>query len=98
VATLHPRALRYVFTFREFADLVSEIDPSALASDERGEAADHVRRVVQLAASQRGVRQPLSDGEADIVDPYRQDSAVFERMTSQIMASLPAISRALGAP
>ncbi len=98
VATLHPRALRYVFTFREFADLVSEIDPSALASDERGEAADHVRRVVQLAASQRGVRQPLSDGEADIVDPYRQESAVFEQMTSQIMASLPAISRALGAP
>jgi low molecular weight protein-tyrosine phosphatase len=97
VATLHPRALRYVFTFREFADLVSGLVPASGAGENaQGDAGAHIRHVVQLAAAQRGVRPPLSDAEADIVDPYRQDAAVFDRMTEQIMGALPVISRALG--
>ena len=41
---------------------------------------------------------PLSDGEADIVDPYRRDASVFAAMTEQIMGSLPTIATALGRP
>ena len=95
VATLHPRALRYVFAFREFADLVSEIPDSELqqpVADARG----HVQRVAALAAGRRGLRAPLADTDADIVDPFRRAPEVFEEMTSQIMGSLPAVTRALG--
>jgi protein-tyrosine phosphatase len=95
VAALHPRALRYVFTFREFADLVSGIAPEDLA-ERTDSAKEHVQRVVALAAGQRGARPPLSDDEADIVDPYRRPHEVFERMTDQIMGALPVVAVALG--
>lgn len=97
VAMLHPKALRYVFAFREFAGLVSGLDESAvrIPSDS---AREHIARVVALAAGQRGMRAPLSDAEADIVDPYRRPAQVFEDMTDQIMGALPAVARALGRP
>ena len=97
VAMLHPKALRYVFAFREFADLVSGLDDAQVRIPTES-AQEHIVRVVALAAGQRGLRAPLSDGEADIVDPYRRSAQVFEDMTDQIMASLPAVARALGRP
>lgn len=94
VVALHPRALRYVFAFREFADLLSGVPDDELHRP--GEASgEHVTRVVTLAASQRGARPPLSDEAADIVDPYRRGSEVFDEMTRQIMDSLPGVVRAL---
>jgi protein-tyrosine phosphatase len=94
VASLHPRALRYVFAFREFADLLSGLDDEQLAAP--GEhARDHVTRVVALAAGQRGMRPPLSDEDADIVDPYRRPPQVFDAMTSQITRALPGVVRGL---
>lgn len=97
VAMLHPKALRYVFAFREFADLVSGLADSEVhvPSDS---AKEHIVRVVALAAGQRGMRAPLGDAEADIVDPFRRAPQVFEDMTDQIMGSLPAVVRALGRP
>lgn len=105
VAQLHPRALRYVFAFREFADLVAGIAPGRLAgplgasvdgSDDG--AQDHLTRVVALVAGERGLRPPLSDDDADVVDPYRRAPEVFDQMTSQIMAALPPVVQALGRP
>jgi protein-tyrosine phosphatase len=94
VAALHPRALRYVFAFREFADLVSVLSDDQLGLP--GESAgEHVTRVVGLAVGQRGSRPPLSDEDADIVDPYRRPPAVFEQMDRQIMAAMPDVLRAL---
>jgi protein-tyrosine phosphatase len=95
VATLHPRALRYVFAFREFAELVSGIEPSELQPP-AATAKEHVQRLVALAAGQRGVRPPLSDDDADIVDPFRRPPEVFARMTDQIMGALPVVTHALG--
>jgi protein-tyrosine phosphatase len=97
VATIHPRALRYVFAFREFADLVSGISEDDLR-EPSGDGGEHVRRVVALAAAQRGARPPLDDSAADIVDPYRRAPEVFDQMTAQIMAALPTVARALGRP
>ena len=94
VASLHPRALRYVFSFREFADLVSGLPDQVGTVTE--DAADHVRHVVTRAAAQRGARPPLADEDADIVDPYRRPQDVFEQMSTQIMDALPAVVRALG--
>jgi protein-tyrosine phosphatase len=94
VAALHPRALRYVFAFREFADLLSGVPDQDLRMP--GESArDHVTRVVALALSQRGTRPPLDDHDADIVDPYRRPPEVFDEMTRQIMGALPGVLRGL---
>jgi protein-tyrosine phosphatase len=97
VATLHPRALRYVFAFRELADLLSGIPDDDLHRP-GADAGEHVRRVVALAAAQRGSRPPLDDADADIVDPYRRAPEVFDQMARQIMGSLPTVARALGRP
>jgi protein-tyrosine phosphatase len=97
VAMLHPKALRYVFAFREFAELVSGLDDVQVHIP-TDSAQEHIQRIVALAAGQRGVRAPLGDSAADVVDPYRRPAGVFEEMTDQIMASLPAVTRALGRP
>ncbi|SDP45840.1 protein-tyrosine phosphatase [Pedococcus dokdonensis] len=96
VLALHPRAVRYTFTFRELAHLVASLTDTDLAG--AASAADHLARVASLAAGERGVGVPLSDADADIVDPYRRPPEVFEQMTTQIMAALPAVVRALGKP
>lgn len=93
VAQLHPKALRYAFTLREFADLVSDLPRESLESEDAGE---HVRTLVLAAASRRGMRPPLSDEDADVVDPYRRDDIVFDTMSAQVMSALPAVAAALG--
>ena len=104
VMTLHPKAVRYTFTFRELAHLVAGLTDEELRGDggqeaERGvQARDHVARVVKLAAGQRGMGAPLADADADVVDPYRRPIQVFEEMSGQIMAALPAVVRALARP
>jgi protein-tyrosine phosphatase len=42
------------------------------------------------------MRPPLSDEEADVVDPFRLADAVFEQMSAQIMDALPRVISALG--
>ena len=103
--TLHPRAVRYTFTFREFAHLASgltdgELAGAGSAGEHEGPVSprDHVARVVALAVGQRGMGAPLDDSEADVVDPFRRPAEVFEQMTAQIMGSLPAVVRALARP
>jgi protein-tyrosine phosphatase len=100
VMTLHPKAVRYTFTFREFGHLASGLTAEELrgAPGEADQPREHVARVVSLAAGQRGVGAPLVDTEADVVDPYRRPVEVFQEMTGQIMGSLPAVVRALARP
>jgi protein-tyrosine phosphatase len=93
VATLHPKALRYAFTFRDFADLASQIDPPGL--DDATPAATRVQAVVERVAARRGVNPPLTAAEADIVDPFRRGDEVFVQMSHQVLAGLPAVVRAL---
>ena len=98
VMTLHPKAVRYTFTFREFAHLAAGLTDDELRGDGGDDPREHVTRVVSLAAGQRGMGAPLADTDADVVDPYRRPSQVFQEMTGQIMASLPAVVRALAKP
>ena len=93
VAQMHPRALRYAFTLREFADLVSDLPREAYAA---ADPAEHVRALVQAAAGRRGMRPPLSDEDADIVDPYRRETVVFDTMSAPVMSALPQVAAALG--
>ena len=98
VMALHPRAVRYTFTFREFAHLTSGLTDDELRGEGGDQPRDHVTRVVTLAAGQRGVGAPLAETDADVVDPYRRPVQVFQEMTDQIMAALPAVVRALAKP
>lgn len=95
VMTLHPKAVRYTFTFREFAHLASGLTDAELRGEGGDQPRDHVARVVSLAAGQRGMGAPLADPDADVVDPYRRSLEVFHAMTDQIMGSLPDVVRAL---
>lgn len=94
VASLHPRALRYVFTFREFADLVSGLEPANPPETPK----THLENVVAAAAGCRSERPVLSDQDADIVDPYQRGAGVFVQMSDEIMSAMPAVVSALGRP
>jgi protein-tyrosine phosphatase len=94
VATMSPKALRRVFTFRDFADLVAGIDglrARVIPADRRA----WVAQVTEKAAASRGLRPPLAPDLADIVDPYRRDDEVFAAMAAQVVESMPAVVRAL---
>ena len=94
VAAMYPKALRQVFTFRDFADLVAGIDGlSAPAS--HMDPRVWVRQVTEEAAASRGLKPPLEPAQADIVDPFRSKDEVFATMAQQVVASMPAVVRAL---
>jgi protein-tyrosine phosphatase len=96
VALMSPTSLRRVFTFRDFADLVDGFDglsaPPACKTS-RG----WVQLVTEKAAASRGLKPPLAPDLADIVDPYRREDEVFAIMALQVVDSLPAVVRTLGA-
>ena len=94
VATMDPRALRRVFTFRDFADLVAEIDGLSVRV-RRGDPRAWVRQVAEEAAAGRGLKPPLEPAHADIVDPYGREDEVFATMARQVVGSMPAVVRAL---
>jgi len=95
VALMSPKVLRRVFTFRDFADLVAGIDRSAHAGATPADPGSWVRQVAEQAAARRGLKPPLAPGQADVVDPYRRADEVFATMAQQIVASMPAVVRAL---
>jgi len=94
VASMDHRALRKVFTFRDFADLVTDVDmPSSRATSMDPQT--WVRQVTEQAASRRGLRLPLDPVHADIVDPYGREDEVFAAMAQQVVQSMAAVVDAL---
>lgn len=94
VAAMHPKVMRQVFTFRDFADLVAGVEgpnPDVFQRDPRA----WVRQVTEVAAASRGLNPPLEPDLADIVDPFRREDEVFATMAQQIVGSMPAVVRAL---
>jgi protein-tyrosine phosphatase len=94
VALMHPQALRQVFTFRDFADLVKGVDGLG-ARVAHTDSRTWVRQVTERAAARRGLNPPLDPAHADIVDPYGREDAVFAAMAQQIVGSMPTVVRAL---
>lgn len=93
VTVLHPKALRYAFTYVDFADLAAHLPDDRLPQGK--EAGEHLREVVRLLAGRRGTTVPLSGAQADIVDPYCRDGAVYAQMREQVEAVTPAVVRVL---
>lgn len=92
---MHPKALRRTFTVRELADIVAGLRQDELPSST--DAVGRVRELVDIARGRRGVHgRPVGD-EHDVVDPFRREDAVYERMRAQVSQALPHLLRGLGA-
>lgn len=89
-----PAAMRRTFTLRELARVADAIDgelPSAVAASGATTAEEGMSAAVALAASLRGtVPPPVNADEFDVVDPYRQSDAVYQRSFGEL---LPAADR-----
>jgi protein-tyrosine phosphatase len=80
VVELWPAAVRRTFTLREFARLLSWVDPAALPA---GTPAERLRAAIPLAVAERG-RERASPDEDDVVDPFRLSTAVYANSFEQI--------------
>jgi len=83
VVELWPAAVRRTFTLREFARLLSWVDPAALPA---GTPAERLRAAIPLAVAERG-RERTSPDEDDVVDPFRLSTAVYANSFEQIAAA-----------
>jgi protein-tyrosine phosphatase len=91
VVELWPAAVRRAFTLREFARLLSLVDPATLPA---GSPAERLRAAMPLAAAGRG-RQQMSPEEDDVVDPFRLSNAVYAASFAQITSAVDAIVYAI---
>ena len=91
VVELWPPAVRRTFTLREFARLLSSVDPAALPA---GPPAERLRAAIPLAAAGRG-RQRMSPEEDDVVDPFRLSDAVYAASFAQITSAVEAVVYAI---
>lgn len=94
VASLHPKALRYTFTLRDFAGLADQV-PAEAAHAALAESG--LPGLVAAVAGRRGLTPPLTEEQADIVDPFRRADEVFDRMSEQVLSTLPQVVRVLAA-
>ena len=97
VVELLPRRSRSTFTVREFARLLDTLN-----SDDRAEIAAEADadarlvRLVDIAASNRGVAElPEDPADDDIVDPFRQDDAVYAASVEQLVPAVRSIGPVL---
>ena len=82
---LQPRAAARTFTLREFARLVSAVDPGVLPDGDVGERA---RALVAAAARQRGLVPPQHPRDDDLSDPYHAPASQFVRCAALIEQAL----------
>jgi protein-tyrosine phosphatase len=91
VVELRPAAVRRAFTLREFARLLSLVDPAALPAES---PAERLRAAIPLAAAGRGT-QRMSPEEDDVIDPFRLSKAVYAASFAQITSAVEAIVYAI---
>ena len=87
IVELWPPAVRRSFTLREFARLLTLVDPSALPP---GGEADRLPDAMRLAAAERGGSR-VSAEEDDVVDPFRLADDVYAKSFDQIMSAVEVI-------
>jgi len=91
VVELWPAAVRRSFTLREFARLLSCVDPSTLPS---GLLAERLRAAIPLAAAERG-RARTSPDDDDVVDPFRLSDEVYAKSFEQMREAIETIVNVL---
>ncbi|MFW5469309.1 low molecular weight phosphatase family protein [Knoellia sp. CPCC 206435] len=95
VVPLHPRALRYAFALHDLGDLLAAVSERDVAA---APGANRVAKVAAAAIAKRGVVHPRLADTADVIDPFRRDSSVFDQMTEEIAQSLPTVAAVLRGP
>ena len=92
IVELLPKAIRYTFTIREFARLVSGVsdeDLDAAAALPLDDVVGRFGTLVGFAASQRGaVGPPASPADDDVVDPYRRSDQVYAESARQLVPAV----------
>ena len=89
-----PLGLRKTFTLVDFADLVAELQPDDI---EHVRGRSLVARVAAAAGDRHHLVHARTDGEADIVDPFRQGREVFDEMERQMGPSLDVLIKRMRA-
>ena len=95
---LTPAATRKTFTVRELAHIAAGISDDELRSEVAAstDAVEALRSAVDLASALRGVVEPVAyPDDLDVVDPYRQSAAVYERSASQLAPAADAVAQFL---
>lgn len=95
IVELFPKAIRYTFTIREFARLVSDVtddDLDEAAALPLDDVAGRFSTLVGFAASQRGaVGPPEHPDDDDVVDPYRRSDEVYAESARQLVPAVNAV-------
>ncbi|MGI3785739.1 MAG: hypothetical protein ACRYG2_33755, partial [Janthinobacterium lividum] len=90
-ASLVPAVVRWTFTLRELARLLTDVDPAALGS---GPARERLSQLVPLAGARRHYL-PVPD-EDDIADPYGRDEAAYRRAFEEIADAVDRVGELVG--
>jgi protein-tyrosine phosphatase len=85
VVTLHPGSHATVFTIREFARLVRDVDPGRLPDNG---VVTRAGALVREAARLRGFAPPRTPADDDIADPYGGSAADFHTCAAAIDVAL----------
>ena len=95
---LLPRVARKTFTLREFGRLAATLSPAELKREfGDGDPAGLMRHTVESVARIRGtIPPPDSPDDEDVIDPYLQSDAFYERSADQIIPALSATALILG--
>ncbi|MEZ0140581.1 MULTISPECIES: low molecular weight phosphatase family protein [unclassified Microbacterium] len=96
VVELAPVRLRAAFTLREFARLAADASDGELreAASHHTDPSSKLRAAVAAVAGRRGMAPPaLSPEDDDIVDPYRQSQATYERSGRQLVPAVAQVVR-----
>lgn len=96
VARTDASGLRKTFALVDFSDIVAQLEVENLTPsflDPPGMTP--LALLVSGAARHLGRVTPRPDGQADIVDPFKQDKKVFARMQQEVDAVLPPVVDAL---
>jgi protein-tyrosine phosphatase len=102
--SLVPRALRRTFTLNQFARLIVAVEPAEPAGPvDRVAATETLRDFIATIAATRGFAPPPVRADSDdIVDPFGQSKAIYDRAGQAIDDAVRRISggfaRAIGRP
>ncbi|EMQ99555.1 arsenate reductase/protein-tyrosine-phosphatase family protein [Paeniglutamicibacter gangotriensis] len=95
IVQLSPKLLKRTYTIREFAAVLVELMANSSVSFPSGNRPAAVLErwvtLLKIAPLNRHSARMKLSGSMDVVDPYRQNDAVYERMVDELLPSLRTI-------
>jgi protein-tyrosine phosphatase len=91
-----PRKAKLAFTVREFARLAATLTNQEIleAADAGTTSNERIMAAIALVSSRKGQFQlPANPADDDVIDPYRQTSAVYSLMAEQLVPAVSEVRR-----